>query len=165
MPKGVGGHQRGYRGATDTWLTPPWLIKALGNFDLDPCCPTDMPWRTAAKMLTAKTDGLAADWAGRVWLNPPYGPETWKWVQRLAQHGNGIALIFARTETTGFQRYVFGMADEILFLRGRLHFHDVSGKRAPFNAGAPSCLVAYGEENTMALRRSGLGASLSIGSE
>lgn len=35
-----------------TWLTPPEVIRALGRFTLDPCCPPVMPWRTADKMLT-----------------------------------------------------------------------------------------------------------------
>lgn len=33
-----------------TWLTPPHIIEALGPFDLDPCCPPTMPWRTATQI-------------------------------------------------------------------------------------------------------------------
>ncbi len=57
----------------DEWLTPPGLIKALGTFDLGPCSPRIRPWDTAIKHLTKKDDGLTHEWAGRVWLNPPYG--------------------------------------------------------------------------------------------
>ncbi|NCW30719.1 MAG: adenine methyltransferase, partial [Alphaproteobacteria bacterium] len=32
---------------TTTWLTPPAVIKALGEFDLDPCASLDRPWDTA----------------------------------------------------------------------------------------------------------------------
>jgi len=28
----------------------------------------------------------------RVWVNPPYGPHMVKWMQKMAQHRNGIAL-------------------------------------------------------------------------
>ena len=42
---------------------------------------------------------------------------------------DGIALIFARTETEGFVREVWGKADAVLFLHGRLNFHRAG--RAP----------------------------------
>ncbi len=143
--KGVGGHQRGYRGHSDDWLTPPNITKTLGPFDLDPCASEDQPWATAQTHWTITHDGLARPWRGRVWLNPPYGPDTWKWLARLAEHGQGSALIFARTETKQFHRLVWESAQGLLFLEGRLHFHHPkTGQRSKFNAGAPSVLVAYG---------------------
>lgn len=151
--KGMSGHHRAYRGNTDTWLTPPGIIDALGPFDTDPCCPPQMPWRTAASMIHQPDDGLAATWTGSVWLNPPYGPETGKWLARLADHGNGIALIFARTETRDFHEHVWRRATSLLFLAGRLHFHDAAGTRARANAGAPSVLVAYGDAMAARLTR------------
>ena len=145
---------------TDTWLTPPELLKALGQFDLDPCCPPDMPWKTAKLMLTAKEDGLNSPWSGRVFANPPYGRETERWVRKMAEHQNGIVLIFARTETGTFFRGVWGHASAMLFLRGRLRFCDVSGKPGDA-APAPSVLIAYDHPteptyNAQALRDSGL---------
>ena len=32
---------------TDVWLTPPDLINSLGVFDIDPCCPNNLKWKTA----------------------------------------------------------------------------------------------------------------------
>lgn len=141
---------------TDTWLTPPSLLKTLGEFDLDPCCPQNMPWKTATTMLTPVENGLTSAWAGRVWLNPPYSNEVSKWLKRLSEHNNGICLIFARVETRCFTEYIWGCADAILFLEGRLHFCFPSGERASANSGAPSCLVAYGTNNCEALLNSGL---------
>jgi hypothetical protein len=153
MPsKGVGGHQRAYQGKTDEWLTPPEITAELGPFDLDPCSPVVRPWATATTHLTIEDDGLVQPWAGRVWLNPPYGPQTGVWLKKLAEHGDGIALVFARTETEMFHAYAWQRADAMLFLKGRLHFHDVTGKRAKFNSGAPSVLLAYGEYNASRLR-------------
>lgn len=152
---GIGSHHRGWKGETNIWLTPPEIIHALGQFDLDPCaCPDPRPWDTASQHYA--TDGLALPWTRRVWLNPPYGPETGFWLERLSQHGNGIAIVFARTETEMFHRWVWEKAHGILFLEGRLHFHRADGTRAKANAGGPSCLVAYGEENARALRECGL---------
>jgi hypothetical protein len=156
----MGGHQSAAM-LKDEWLTPPGVIAALGEFDLDPCSPGDRrPWDTAAHHFDIATNGLRQPWRGRVWLNPPYGRETGDWLDRLADHGNGIALIFARTETDMFFRHVWERADAVLFLRGRLHFHHVDGRRAAANAGAPSCLVAYGERNVAALAGCGLAGQL-----
>ena len=161
LRNGIGSHQRGHTGRTTTWLTPLFLINKLGAFDLDPCCPPRMPWTTASVMYhEGQTDGLHAPWTGRVWLNPPYGPHTGRWLHRLACHGNGIALIFARTETEMFHTYCWQRADAMLFLRGRLHFCTSKGRTMRNNAGGPSVLVAYGRRNAMSLKRSGLAGAL-----
>lgn len=158
--KGMGSHQSAAM-LKDEWLTPPEIIKALGAFAVDPCSPGDRrPWDTAAVHYDMHMNGLTRPWDGRVWLNPPYGRETAVWLDRLAHHGDGIALIFARTETDMFFRHVWERADAVLFLRGRLHFHHVDGRRAEANAGAPSCLVAYGNNNVQALKDSGLAGQL-----
>ncbi|XBH22952.1 DNA N-6-adenine-methyltransferase [Jonesiaceae bacterium BS-20] len=139
---------------TTTWLTPPHILEPLGPFDLDPCGAPG--WPTARKSIILPEDGLAAPWQGRVWLNPPYGRETWSWLEKLAAHGDGIALIFARTETAGFVDQVWGKADAMLFLHGRLRFHRADGTVGHANAGAPSVLVAYGAKNAQILRASSL---------
>lgn len=154
----MSGHQSPVMG-TDEWLTPPEILAKLGPFDLDPCSPHESrrPWTTATKHYSKEDDGLSQEWQGRVWMNPPFGREAAKWMCKLAEHGNGIALIPARTETAMFFESVWGAADAVLFLQGRPHFHRVDGSRAPFNSGAPICLVAYGVANVAALERSGLG--------
>lgn len=142
----MSGHQSA-AAQTDTWLTPPDLIKALGPFDMDPCCPPIMPWRTALRMLHAGADdGLKSEWLGRVWLNPPFGPRPLvrSFMQRMAQHGCGTALLAARTETDLFFETVWTKASALLFLRGRPHFHYPDGRRARANSGAPIVLIAYG---------------------
>lgn len=154
--KAVGGHQSA-RMLSDTWLTPPEIIEALGPFDLDPCAaPEPRPWPTASRHIARPDNGLTAVWAGRIWLNPPYGDKTGTWLGRLARHGNGTALIFARTETSWFVEHVWQGAAAALFLHGRLHFHRRDGSRAPANSGAPSVLVAYGEHDAGRLQECGL---------
>lgn len=131
------------------WLTPPNIINALGPFDLDPRSPVKRPWPTAEHHLTKEDDGLLLPWFGMVWLNPPYGNASLPWMRKMLQHGNGIALTFARTDTTVFHECVFGRAAGLLWLKGRLNFYSTNGKRAG-NAGSPSVLIAYG---TWALKR------------
>lgn len=144
----------------DEWLTPPAIIKALGPFDLDPCAPVERPWPTAEKHYTILDNGLNQPWEGFVWMNPPYGREVDKWMARLADHGQGIALIFARTETKAWQRHVWARASAILFLDGRLTFHHRDGRQANHSAGAPSALVAYGECARAGLEAAHLGGRI-----
>lgn len=146
----------------DEWLTPPEIVKACGTFDLDPCSPIVRPWDTATQHFTKEDDGLSQLWSGRVWCNPPFGREAIKWMRRMVQHGNGVALIPARTETIMFYETVWGAADAVLFIQGRPHFHYVDGRRAAANSGAPICLVAYGMQNVAALASSRLGIVLPI---
>lgn len=157
---GLSSHQK--NGGHDEWLTPPEIVRACGEFDLDPCAPVVRPWDTAGRHFTVEDDGLAQDWSGRVWCNPPFGREAIKWMRRMVQHGNGVALIPARTETVMFYETVWGSADAVLFIQGRPHFHYVDGRRAAANSGAPICLVAYGMHNVAALASSRLGIVLPI---
>jgi hypothetical protein len=146
----IGSHQSA-RAVTTTHLTPPFVLDALGgadSFALDPCAaPEPRPWPTARRMVALPdANGLMVRWSGRVWLNPPYSTaEIGRWMKRMAEHDEGTALIFARTETDAFHRFVWGAASGLLFLEGRLHFHNAQGARYAFNAGAPSVLCAYGQ--------------------
>lgn len=139
----------------DEWLTPPFIIDELGPFDLDPCAPIIRPWEMADEHYTIEDDGLSKEWFGRVWCNPPYGNKTGLWIEKLAHHGNGTALIFARTETKVWHDHIWPKADAVFFFKGRLKFWSVDGKESG-TAGAPSALVAYGDENVSAIIRSNL---------
>lgn len=141
-------HETPVQGAKDEWLTPQWITESLGPFDLDPCSPCNPPWRIAETSFCICDDGLIKPWADKsfVWCNPPYGKQTFVWLEKLAIHSSGgIALVFARTDTKGFHKTVFEKASAILFFKGRLKFHHVDGSVSQ-TATAPSCLIAYGDE-------------------
>lgn len=159
---GIGSHTLPNKGITDSWITPKRIIDALGPFDLDPCACTPQPWKCATRCLTIDDDGLNHPWTGRVWLNPPYS-QAWLWMERLADHGRGTALIFARTEVKGFVEQVWKRADAVMFLHGRLFFHHPDGSRAKGNSGGPSCLVAYGDQDAKRLREARLAGTVVSG--
>lgn len=142
-----------------TWLTPPAIIEALGPFDMDPCVPDRMPWRTAARMVTKSEDGLSVSWSGTVWLNPPYGRESVPFLRRMAEHRNGVALLFGRTDTAAWHELVFPVCDAVLFMRGRIAFYREDGTQAG-TANAPSCLVSYTPHFTTKLRDANIGGYL-----
>lgn len=79
----------------------------------------------------------------RVWLNPPYGRSIDPWLEKMAAHRFGTALIFARTETATWQKLIWPYAEAIFFFEGRLWFHEPDGRRGDSNAGGPSALIAY----------------------
>ena len=132
---------------THVWLTPPKIIKALGPFDLDPCAaPEPRPWDVAKRHITLPENGLISVWEGFVWLNPPFGPFAAPWMEKMAGHNSGIALLFARTETQMFFRHVWPIASAVFFLEGRPNFFYPDGTEAGGNSGGPIMLIGYGEE-------------------
>lgn len=133
--------------ATDDWISPRWLLDRLGDFDLDPCACDPQPWPAARQSYTRIQDGLTLPWRGLVYCNPPYHRDTLsQWIGRLADHDHGVALIFARTETSVFHTHVWPRARTMLFFRGRLRFYRPDGSIGAENAGGPSVLIAYGTE-------------------
>lgn len=141
---------------TDEWYTPREIIIALGRFDLDPCAPIAPLWQTATRMYNKTDNGLVKPWIGRVWLNPPYSrPLIEQFIRRMADHGNGIALLFNRCDSKMFQDVIFKKATAMLFLRNRIRFYRPDGSRGD-SPGCGSILVAFGEDNAKVLQNSGI---------
>jgi hypothetical protein len=153
---------------SNTYLTDPAVVKALGPFDTDPCCPPKMPWRTARAMLShekirskvgaqgympglREEDGLTAEWRGRVFMNPPYRGVT-SWAKKFAEHRNGIALLNGRSTETKATQIIMESSRAILFPSGRLEFFRTNGK--PWGGKwFPSLLIAMTFADVAALRR------------
>ena len=74
-------------------------------------------------------------------MNPPYGREIGKWVQKAYEESLVGALVVcllpSRTDTKWFHNYVM-KSTEIRFIKGRLKFGDATNS-APF----PSCVVVF----------------------
>jgi hypothetical protein len=77
----------------------------------------------------------------------------------MAEHGNGVVLVHARTEAEWFEP-IWASASGILFLADRLYFHRPDGTKAAANSGAPACLVSFGESDLVALRQCGIAGYL-----
>lgn len=137
------------------WYTPAWVFDGLGlAFDLDPASPHDMEsFVPAALKYTVFDDGLAKPWSGRVWLNPPYGPDTGVWIRKMIAHGNGIALVFSRTDASWCQE-AMAAADAMLFIAGRIQFEPgLENQHKKSRCGAGTVLFAFGADCVAALRR------------
>lgn len=131
------------------WPTDPAYFAMLetrfGPFDLDPCA-------TAAtakcpRFFTISDDGLAQEWAGRVFMNPPYGRTIGRWMEKAWNASQTTAdlvvcLVPARTDTRWWHDWA--VRGEVEFVKGRLRFGDLSAP-APF----PSALVVFRNAETV----------------
>lgn len=92
-----------------------------------------------------------------VWLNPPFGGRNGQvpWLRKFFEHGNGIALVAARTSAGWFHEWAI-RAHTMLFPRGKTKFvrPDGSVGKSP---GTGIVLLGMGEVCDSALQQSGLG--------
>ena len=129
---------------SEEWPTPRAFFADLDaefHFTLDPCATPENA--TCRRFFTKRDDGLKQDWGRhRVFCNPPYGRSMRDWGRKCFEAAEAGALVVllahARTDARWFHDWVYGKADEIRFVRGRLKFGD--GKQsAPF----PSLVAVY----------------------
>ncbi len=123
----------------DTWSTPQDFFDALNaefGFTCDVCA---LPENAKCeKYFTPEQDGLAQEWSGVCWCNPPYGRQIGRWVQKAAQSECTVVMLLpARTDTGWFHDWIYGKT-EVRFLRGRLKFSEY-GNAAPF----PNMVVVF----------------------
>ena len=138
----------------DDYYTPAYIFQALGlTFDLDVCAPKDaIPWLPAKSHYYLEIDGLAQQWSGLVWCNPPYSKPK-PWIDKWLEHGNGLMLApFSKSQ--GFDA-LWQQSDGILALPPTLKFVHISGSNKPIFM--PAALFAIGEVSYQALLRSNLG--------
>ncbi len=138
-----------FSSATDLWVTPQAFFDELDkefNFETDVCA---LPENAkCAHYYTPEDDGLAQEWEGVCWCNPPYGRQIGKWVQKAAMSArrNGatvVMLLPARTDTKWFHSYIYERA-EIRFVAGRLKFGG-----AKYNAPFPSMVAIFRPEEEL----------------
>lgn len=133
-----------YSSKTNEWSTPQDFFDELDkefNFTLDPCATSENAKCT--KYFTVEEDGLKQEWSNDVvFMNPPYGREIKYWVKKAYEESlkgaTVVCLIPSRTDTAYWHNYIFGKADDIRFIKGRLKFGG-SKNPAPF----PSAIIIY----------------------
>lgn len=81
---------------TCEWETPIKFFKELDakyHFSLDVCATKENA--KCSKFFTCEDDGLAQNWSGVCWMNPPYGREIGKWVKKAYESALRGGLWFA----------------------------------------------------------------------
>ena len=128
------------------WATPWTLFRKLdashGQFTLDVCA---LPHNAKCEaFFTPENDALRQKWSGLCWMNPPYGREIGRWMEKAVvetRNGNAervVCLLPARTDTAWWHDYVEPYAEKPIFLRGRVKFEGAASG-APF----PSVIVVF----------------------
>jgi hypothetical protein len=149
---------------SNEWYTPPEVFISLKvDFDLDVASPKEkIPWLPTEYWFSKDDDGLKKDWFGFVWCNPPYGKDTGLWLDKFVEHGNGIALVFARTDTRWFHDYAI-KADILCFIKGRLAFykpHAVDQYVQAKQGSTGSLLLGCGDKAVHAIEQAKLGYNI-----
>ena len=133
---------------TDERYTPKWIFDTLNvEFDLDPCSPVggikDAPIKY---YYTSEDDGLSKEWFGNVWVNPPFSNPR-PFMERLAQHGNGIGLV--RISQSQWAKDLWNRCDGVILNDKRLKFDRPDGS----SVGIPAVtfMFAFGKANAEAL--------------
>lgn len=156
-------HVRGTFGTGENeWYTPPEYLDAardvLGGIDLDPAS-SDKAQEIigASQYFTIEDDGLAHDWHGRVWLNPPYAqPFITQFVSKavkeyLSGHiSQAILLTHNYTDTAWFHEAA-NACSAICFTRGRVKFQGPNGSIAAPTQG--QAFFYFGENKIGFVRR------------
>lgn len=125
--------------------------KVLGEIDLDPASCEKAQETVKAKCFYSKSDNsLGREWAGRVWLNPPYSQPaisdfTSKLIADLNSGAITSAILLTNNHTdTGWFHNCESIAAALCFTRGRIKFIDaVKGEVMPT---AGQCFFYYGGE-------------------
>ena len=125
---------------TDKWNTPKDfvadVIKFFGTIDLDPCSNSEgEPNVPALNYYTEKTNGLAHDWYGKVFMNHPYSNSK-EWVpyavsQYELGHAKEMILLIKLDVSTKWWRSVSQYS--WIAINKRLKFGDGKGA-APFQS-------------------------------
>lgn len=132
-----------------TWETPVdffVFLDVIFRFNLDVCATPSTA--KCERFFTPEEDGLAQDWEGMCWMNPPYGRQQVKWIKKACEEfekgtSKVVCLIPARPDTKVWQDIIFKKATAVCFIAGRIKFGD-SENAAPF----PSALVIFDNDIT-----------------
>jgi len=108
---------------TDLWATPMDFFNTLNKefrFETDVCATHENA--KCSKYFTLQQDGLKQEWHGTCWMNPPYGRDIGKWIEKAHRSANQngatvVCLVPARVDTRWWHDYC--SEAEVFFFKGK----------------------------------------------
>jgi hypothetical protein len=157
-------HENTYKSEAQDWKTDPAIIDKILNFiglkefTMDVCCTeinvpaeyhcmlNSAPWGMC--LFGDLKDGLKQKWEGTCWMNPPYGSDLKKFIEKAAKESKNCevwTILPCRTETKYYQELILQTAGFVVFLEGKPCFikDNMPLDRAPF-----AVMIAYFGKNT-----------------
>ena len=126
---GIG--QNLFKSESKEYSTPMDIFNPLMdefNFQLDVCASSAN--NKCNRYYTKEQDSLTKDWYryGNFWMNPPFGRDLKKWVQKAQEESIkgaiGVCLLPVRSNTLWWHKYIIDTNAEVRFLKGEIKFND-----------------------------------------
>jgi phage N-6-adenine-methyltransferase len=153
------------------WYTPKPYIEAaravMGKIDVDPASSVEANKVVKAETIhTAEDNGLKQEWAGKLWMNPPYASElVGKFIEKLAisvESGavsEALVLVNNATETKWFARLA-SVSAVLCFPTGRVKFWHPRKESMPLQGQAVAYIGKHGKRFVSEFRQFGIVAEI-----
>ena len=140
------------------WETPQELFdEACRKYKVRPSLDVCATRRNKKCALFFSKDSLSKQWNRSFYMNPPYGKGIIdKWIkyayeQHVKHNVTAMALIFAKTETKWWHKYIQDVA-EVYFIKGRVHFQ-LNGKDVQNSAPYGSAWVIWRKNKNIRIHK------------
>ena len=125
---GIGNNE--FKSKSEEYATPLDIVNPLiKEFDLqlDVCATKENA--KCGSFFTKEDDALKQDWLFNFWMNPPFGRNLGKWVEKAYTESKkheviGVLILPVRSNTNWWHKYIIDTKAEVRFLRGEIKFGD-----------------------------------------
>jgi len=123
----MGIDKNAFKSKSEEYETPKEIFEPLQKefqLELDVCATKE---NTKCELfLTKEEDALTKNWNKNFWMNPPFGRNLKKWVQKAYEESQkgfiGVLILPVRCNTLWWHKYIIDTKAEVRFLKGETKF-------------------------------------------
>ena len=124
----MGIDKNAFKSKSEEYETPKEIFEPLQKefqLELDVCATKENTKREL--FLTKEEDALTKNWNKNFWMNPPFGRNLKKWIQKAYEESvkhkvNGVLILPVRSNTHWWHKYIIDTKAEVRFLKGETKF-------------------------------------------